>query len=54
MMRSLMKLINHLISFIGSFNYMQILANSAARTVGYVFLTSRASILVMEPLFLVR
>jgi hypothetical protein len=33
---------------------MQILANGAARTIGYAFLTSRASTLVMEPLFLVR
>jgi hypothetical protein len=53
-MRSLIKLMNHLISFVRSFNCMQILANGAARTVGYAFLTSKASILVMEPLFLVR
>jgi hypothetical protein len=33
---------------------MQILANGAARTVKYAFLTSKASTLVMEPLFLVR
>jgi hypothetical protein len=33
---------------------MQILANDAARTVKYAFLTSRASTLVIEPLFLVR
>jgi hypothetical protein len=35
-------------------NRMQILANGAARTVGYAFLMSRASTLVIEPLFLVR
>jgi hypothetical protein len=33
---------------------MQIFANGAARTVGYAFLMSRASTLVMESLFLVR
>jgi hypothetical protein len=33
---------------------MQILANDAARTVEYAFLTSRASTLVIESLFLVR
>jgi hypothetical protein len=54
MMRSLIKLINHLMSSVRSFNYMQILANGAARTVRYAFLTSRASTLVMEFLFLVR
>jgi hypothetical protein len=54
MVRSLIKLINHLISSVGNFNYMQILANGAARTVRYAFLTSRASTLVMKPLFLVR
>jgi hypothetical protein len=53
-MVSLIKLINHWMSSVGSFNNMQILANGAARTVGYAFLTSRISILVMEPLFLVR
>ena len=50
--RSLIKLMNHLISSVGSFIRMQILANGAARTVGYAFLMSRASTLVMEPLFL--
>jgi hypothetical protein len=54
MVRSFIKLINYLMSSVGNFNYMQILANGAARIVGYVFLTSRASILVMESLFLVR
>jgi hypothetical protein len=54
MVRSLIKLINHLMSSVRSFNYMQILANGAARTVGYVFLTSKASTLVMKSLFLVR
>jgi ACR3 family arsenite efflux pump ArsB len=52
--RSLIKLMNHLISSVGSFIYMQILANGAARTVGYAFLMSRASTLVIESLFLVR
>jgi hypothetical protein len=33
---------------------MQILANGAARTIRYAFLTSRASTLVMKPFFLVR
>jgi hypothetical protein len=54
MVRSLIKLINHWMSSVGSFNCMQILANGAARTIRYAFLTSRASILVTEPLFLVR
>jgi hypothetical protein len=54
MVRSLIKLINHLISSVGSFNCMQILANGAARTVRYAFLTSKVSTLVIEPLFLVR
>jgi hypothetical protein len=54
MVRSLIKLMNHLMSSVGSFNCMQILANGAARTVRYAFLTSKASTLVMEPLFLVR
>jgi hypothetical protein len=54
MMRSLIKLMNHLISSVRSFNCMQILANGAARTVGYAFLTSKVSTLVIEPLFLVR
>jgi hypothetical protein len=53
-MRSLIKLMNHLMSFVGSFNYIQILANGAARIVRYAFLTFRVSILVMESLFLVR
>jgi hypothetical protein len=54
MMRSLIKLINYLMSSVGNFNYIQILANGAARTVGYAFLTFKANTLVMEPLFLVR
>jgi hypothetical protein len=54
MIRSLIKLMNHLMSSVGSFNYIQILANGAARTVRYAFLTSRASTLVMEFFFLVR
>jgi hypothetical protein len=54
MVRSLIKLMNHWMSSVRSFNYMQILANGAARTVRYAFLTSRVSTLVMEPLFLVR
>jgi hypothetical protein len=54
MVRSFIKLMNHLISSVRSFNYMQILANGAIRTVRYAFLTFRASILVMESLFLVR
>jgi hypothetical protein len=54
MVRSLIKLINHLMSSVESFNYMQILTNGAARIIGYAFLTSKASTLVMEPLFLVR
>ena len=54
MVRSLIKLMNHLISSVRSFNCMQILANGAARTVGYAFLTSKVSTLVIEPLFLVR
>jgi hypothetical protein len=54
MIRSLIKLMNHLMSSVKNFNCMQILANGAARTVGYAFLTFRASTLVMEPLFLVR
>jgi hypothetical protein len=33
---------------------MQILANGAARTVRYTFLISKASTLVIEPLFLIR
>ena len=45
---------NHLISSVGSFIRMQILANGAARTVGYAFLISRASTLVIESLFLIR
>jgi hypothetical protein len=54
MMRSLIKLMNHLISSAGNFNYMQILANSAALTVGYAFLISKINTLVIESLFLVR
>ena len=54
MVRSLIKLMNHLISSVGSFIRMQILANGAARIVRYAFLMSRASTLVMEFLFLVR
>jgi hypothetical protein len=54
MIRSLIKLINHWMSSVGSFNCMQILANDAARIVRYAFLTSKASILVIESLFLVR
>jgi uncharacterized RDD family membrane protein YckC len=54
MVRSLIKLINYLMSFVRSFNCIQILANGAARTVGYAFLTSKVSTLVIEPLFLVR
>jgi hypothetical protein len=54
MMRSLIKLMNYLMSSVGSFNCIQILTNGAARTVKYAFLTSKASTLVMEPLFLVR
>jgi uncharacterized membrane protein len=53
-MRSLIKLINHLINSVKSFNCMQILANSAALTVRYAFLMFRANTLVIEPLFLVR
>jgi hypothetical protein len=52
--RSLIKLINHLISSVSSFIRMQILANGAARTVGYAFLMSKASTLVIESLFLIR
>jgi hypothetical protein len=54
MIRSLITLINHLISSVKNFNYMQILANGAALTVRYAFLISRANTLVIEPLFLVR
>jgi hypothetical protein len=54
MVRSLIKLINHLISSVSSFIRMQIFANGAARTVRYAFLISRASTLVMESFFLVR
>jgi hypothetical protein len=39
--RSLIKLINHLISSVGSFIRIQILANNAARTVRYAFLMSK-------------
>jgi hypothetical protein len=52
--RSLIKLMNYLISSVGSFIRIQILANGAARTVGYAFLMSKANTLVIEPLFLVR
>jgi hypothetical protein len=52
--RSLIKLINYLINSVGSFIYMQILANDAARTVKYAFLIFRASTLVIESLFLIR
>jgi hypothetical protein len=54
MVRSLIKLMNHLMSSVGSFNCMQILANGATRIVRYAFLTSKANTLVIEPLFLVR
>jgi hypothetical protein len=54
MVRSLIKLMNHWMSSVGNFSNMQILANGAARTIRYAFLTSRASTLVMEPFFLVR
>jgi hypothetical protein len=54
MVRSLIKLINHLISSVRSFNYIQILANGAARIVRYAFLMFKVSTLVMESLFLVR
>jgi hypothetical protein len=53
-MRSLIKLINHLISSVSNFIFIQIFANGAARTVKYAFLMSRASTLVIELLFLVR
>jgi hypothetical protein len=49
--RSLIKLMNHLISSAGNFICMQILANNAARTVGYAFLMFRVSTLVIESLF---
>jgi hypothetical protein len=52
--RSLIKLMNHLINSVGSFIYMQILANGAARIVRYAFLISRANTLVIKPLFLIR
>jgi hypothetical protein len=52
--RSLIKLINHLMSFINNFIRMQILANGAARTVGYAFLIFRANTLVMKFLLLIR
>jgi hypothetical protein len=52
--RSLIKLMNHLISSVNSFIYMQIFANGAARTVGYAFLMSKANTLVIKSLFLVR
>jgi hypothetical protein len=52
--RSLIKLMNHLISSVSNFIYMQILANGAARTVKYAFLMSKANTLVIESLFLVR
>jgi hypothetical protein len=52
--RSLIKLISYLISSVGSFIRMQILANGAARTVRYAFLISRVSTLVIESLFLIR
>jgi hypothetical protein len=52
--RSLIKLINYLINSVGSFIYMQILANGAARTVRYAFLISRVSTLVIESFFLIR
>jgi hypothetical protein len=54
MVRSLIKLINYLISSVRSFNYMQILANGAVLIVKYVFLMSKANTLVIESLFLVR
>jgi hypothetical protein len=52
--RSLIKLMNHLISSVDSFIRMQILANGAALTVRYAFLMSKANTLVIESLFLVR
>jgi hypothetical protein len=52
--RSLIKLINYLISSVSSFIRMQILANDAALTVRYAFLMSKANTLVIEPLFFVR
>jgi hypothetical protein len=52
--RSLIKLMNHLINSVGNFIRMQILANGAVLTVGYAFLMSKANTLVIEPLFLVR
>jgi hypothetical protein len=52
--RSLIKLMNYLISSVNSFIRMQIFANGAARTVKYAFLMSRANTLVIESLFLVR
>jgi hypothetical protein len=53
-MRSLIKLMNYLISSVGNFIRMQIFTNGAARTVGYAFLIFRANTLVIDSLFLVR
>jgi hypothetical protein len=52
--RSLIKLMNYLISSVGSFIRIQILANGAALTVRYAFLISKINTLVIKSLFLVR
>jgi hypothetical protein len=52
--RSLIKLMNYLINSVGSFIRMQILTNSAIRTVRYAFLISKANTLVIKSLFLIR